>query len=126
MAIFLESGRSLSGILHRASSGAYSALINRTYSSLKLRDVDDKSFRSFKSQHLPILIGYQREIKEAMSDSSFDDVRSLVDKKFERIISIDNKTEQFHSYPNKFSAYQDLKFYYDRITVLKVHLNSKY
>ena len=129
MAIFLEATpttTSLDLVLNRAINGYYEQKIFLVYDALKWRSSDERKYKAFKSEYLNTVNAIQKEIKEAMSNEVFDDVKNLVGKKFERTMYLDDKITKFYSYPNKYCAYEDLKFFYDRITVIKLRLSSKF
>ena len=73
-------------------------------------------------------IRYTNRVKQLLNTVKYhlksDDFSEFTySNSFEKI-QFKNKTDKFYSYPNKYSAYEDLLFYKGRLEVLKNRLES--
>ena len=113
--------KSLSTILYGVYSNNYEKQIRAIFDSLPQYDIQSKLDQKRLDSHLDLCKEMLKEIKLAIDDRTFSDLS--LDSPIERAL-MKNKNEKFYSYPNKFSAYEDLIFYKNRIQVLKNRLES--
>lgn len=78
---------------------------------------DNTLYKEYKER----VATYLASAKNALNDDAFDEFRSTTP--FDRE-HYKNKAEKYLSYPNKYAAYEDLKFYRGRLEVLNNRLSS--
>lgn len=112
---------SLNVLLYNIYTNNMETEISHIYSQMGRSNInnntDTKRFKEYKER----VRGYLASCKAALNDNDFDMFYDITPFDRERF---KNKADKYLSYPNKYAAYEDLKFYKGRLEVLYNRLSS--